>query len=92
MELTQISHTANDCTALYSVELGKVKTLKDMLDTITTNPMEWGNIEVEKIKKTCEYKCGKVSHNFNEQELNSEILECVASGGWSMMNYYVTLK
>lgn len=98
--LTQSTPTAGDCTAGYKVTLEKECTLQEFIDAILTNKREWGYIKVA--KRDCawynypgfSYRYGEISGepNLPEEVYGYKVKSVTANGGWSNMDYIVTLE
>lgn len=98
--LTQSTPTAGDCTAGYKVTLDKEYTLQEFIDAVLTNKGEWGYINVA--KGDCawynyprfSYRYGEVygEPNLPEEVYGYKVKSVTASGGWSAMDYIVTLE
>ena len=87
MTFIQTHSTGSDCTAPYDVVLDHKYTFGELLDEIL-NKGEWGWITVEKtIFEYRNSKCGE----YPESLRNYIVKEVKAAGGYSRMDYYVTL-
>jgi len=89
-KLNRVTRIFGDETAGYEVILDKKYTVKELLDTVLGIKSEWGSFSI-KNGNCCEYEGGKLLSNLSEEDLNKEVVKVDASGGWSMMNYYVTV-
>lgn len=98
--LTQSTPTAGDCTAGYRVDLDKDYTLQEFIDAVLSNKGEWGYINVA--KRDCawynfpgfSYRYGEITGepNLPEKVYNYKVKSVSASGGWSRMDYIVSLE
>lgn len=98
--LTQTTPTGGDCTAGYNVNFDKEYTLQEFIDAVLTNKGEWGYIKVA--KRCCiwyDYPCigyryGKITGkpNIPETVYGYKVKSVTASGGWSRMDFIVTLE
>lgn len=89
IRLQQDTPTGGDCTAGYKLILSEKVTVADVVAKALSSG-EWGSIQVggEKI----EYKRGEIiGSNFSDKLLSSTIISGRASGGWSLMDYYLEL-
>lgn len=98
IKLIQCSETHGDCTAEYSVILDKSYTVEEFINEVLTKN-EWGYIGIYNEGQAwfdfgdpnCEYKYDKLVTQMPEDILKEEISEVKASGGWSRMDYLLTL-
>ena len=99
--LIQCTPTGYDCTVGYRVNLDKEYTLQEFIDAILTNKKdEWGGIKI--VKRNCpwysrpciDYKYGNITNkpNIPEKVFSYKVKSVTAHGGWSSMDYIVTLK
>lgn len=98
--LTQTTPTGGDCTAGYRVNLDKEYTLQEFIDAVLANKGEWGGIKIA--KRNCAwynypcigYRYGKITSepNIPEGVYSYKVKSVNANGGWSNMNYIVTLE
>lgn len=99
--LTQYTQTFGDCTAGYRVCLDKEYTLQEFVDAILTNKKdEWGEIKIA--KRNCpwydypsiDYRNGNITNtpNIPEEVFGYKVKSATAHGGWSAMDYIVTLE
>ena len=84
----------------YDVEFDKEYTLKEFFDFILTNKLdEWGSVSISEKEESfyfCEtvfeYNRGELKTlKLSEDELSKKIGVARANGGYSLMNYYVTI-
>lgn len=98
--LIQSTRTAGDSTAGYKVILDKEYTLREFIDAVLTNKDEWGYIRV--VKRDCawynyprfSYYYGEIpgEPNLPEEVYGYKVKSVTASGGWTRMDYVVTLE
>lgn len=85
-----------DCTSDYKVKLDKSYTVSEFVSDVVSDEREWGYIYIGKNcidnEAKCEYRWGKLLSEFNERYLDRKIINATASGGWSRMDYYLTLE
>ena len=102
-ELIKSSQDFSDATALYDVKLDKSYTLGEFVDTVLTITKEWGIIRVVQEGVSwieypkCEYRYGKFFPekswlDLPPETLNKKIVLAKAHGGWSNMDYTLTLE
>lgn len=85
-----ISEIHGDCTGEYEVKLDKQYTVREFIETILKEkPKEWGNIGIK--SNWFEYKYGKVTENLPVEYLDKIVKEVKVSGGWSRMDYLITI-
>ena len=89
-----------DCTAHYNVELLKSFTVGEFIQyVINERPGEWGYIGIHNDgdpwfsegEPSCKYKRGKLLSEMPSEILDKKIKSISADGGWSSMNYKLTL-
>lgn len=82
-----------DCTTAYDVRLSRPCTVGEFIRTVlATFPNEWGTFRIY-CMGVCEYRAGEVLKcDFSYDTLEREIYSISASGGWSRMDYLITLK
>lgn len=99
--LTQCTPTFGDCTARYRVDLDKEYTLQGFVDAILTNKKdEWGKISIVKSNVPwyfypyIGYQRGSITgeSNIPEKVFTYKVKSVIANGGWSVMDYIVTLE
>ena len=97
MRFTPTGNTAGDCSTPYSVTEYESRTVGEFInEVLESRPNEWGEFSIIEdsyfIRHSCEYKSGRLLGEFQKSVLKKEI-ECVnASGGWSNMDYRITVK
>ena len=92
---------ASDCTASYDVKLKKNMTVKEFIDEVLTRG-EWGDIYIydpddrhnfyRRRDCNCNYIRNKVKYDFPGDILGKTILSIAGHGGWSRMDYVLTLE
>lgn len=95
MKREQISRTRGDCTATYLVTEYNATTVEEFISEVLTEcPSEWGDIRDDLHHLIAEYKYGKIvsSDSTAEQLLNKRIIKIVGNGGWSCMDYLITIE
>ena len=96
-KFTQTGKTSGDETTPYMVSLNKECSVSEFIDSVLKRN-EWGYIGIRSHRHifgfpNCEYRRGKiVSTNFTEESLSRKVATVSASGGWSRMDYILTLK
>lgn len=97
LKFEQCGKTSGDETTPYNVSLNKICTLRELIDTVLKRK-EWGYIGVKCVgsifgNPSCEYKKDKIiKSNFTDDYLDRVVDTVFASGGWTRMDYKVTLK
>lgn len=90
-----------DCTSNYKVIIhNKPLTFKNFVDEVLQRNNEWGEIRLGKswidcigATKSIEYSKGQIlKDDLLAEYSDCEVLEIKANGGWSKMDYYVSLK
>lgn len=98
MKFIQLKPTGSDCTAPYSVSEIKTTTVGNLIkEILTENPKEWGYIGIKDDKNIfgnprCEYSYGKLLNNLPDDILSMEFENVSSNGGWSRMDYLITVK
>lgn len=98
MKFTQLRPAAGDCTAPYSVTNYKAKKVGELIQEILKEkPKEWGYIGIKDGcsifgNPECEYRYGKLLNTMPGDILEAEIEKVSSSGGWSRMDYLITIK
>ena len=94
MYFTMTGNPRGDCTCPYSVRGYNARTLREFInEVITETPKEWGYIDINPMERRVEYRWGDILKNeFDDATLDREIDTVSADGGWSRMDYVVTLK
>lgn len=92
-----------DCTRAYRIKLDRQYTVEEFIETVLTKRSgEWGYIGIrvteggfsERVfgNPCCEYKWGKLLSTLPKKYLNKKIIEVTGDGGWSRMDYLITLE
>lgn len=91
--LIQDTPEAGDCTAGYKVQFSKTCTVREFIEEVLKkNPGEWGEFELKHFGVRTEYKYGRlVKQKFADELLDSKIVRAYASGGWTRMDYKLTI-
>ena len=99
--LKRTSKIHSDESAFYDVILKHKMTLSEFIDAVLENTGEWGHIGLE-FKGTifgypcCDYRYGSLTEEskatFTENQLNSTVKYVKSNGGWTNMNYLITLE
>ncbi|MBS9774591.1 MAG: hypothetical protein KGV59_05475 [Tenacibaculum sp.] len=93
IKLTQNTRVGGDETTGYSVELTKEYTVKKFVDEVVSNEGEWGSIIVNNdYSSVCKYKWGKLLSELPLDVLDKKVVSATASGGWSRMDYLLTVE
>lgn len=92
LRFKSITSMGQDGTSGYEVTVNRACTLYELIRTVLTRN-EWGCISTTSFEGSCEYKGKEVTmSSFSYSTLEREVGEIRASGGWSRMDYRVTLK
>lgn len=88
----QSSEMRGDCTSSYDIELKPNTTLKELIEYVLTNLNEWGYFHCERY--SVEYdKSGDIKgENSLLPFYDRKIKKVVGSGGYSCMDYFITLE
>lgn len=96
MKFQQVGRTAGDETTPYKVTDFKSRTVGEFIQEVLREyPKEWGYISVgghfyqQRQKGSCEYRYGRLLSDMPDELLGIEIMEVLASGGWSRMDYTI---
>lgn len=96
-KFTQIGKTSGDETTPYMVSLNKECSVGEFIDSVLKRN-EWGYIGIKNHRHifgspNCKYRRDKiVNTEFTEKYLYRKVATVSASGGWSRMDYILTLK
>ena len=102
--LTPAGQEGGDCTRPYDVSLCKDFTVEELIRVITEGVdecgrSEWGYIGICNrgyypfTVERCEYRGGEIiSKNIPEEQLRKKVVSVRASGGWSRMDYCLTIE
>lgn len=97
-ELKQTGEERGDCTAPYAVILDKPYTVQDFVNTVLERTEDWGYIGIDDHKNwsngtpNCEYRWGNLKTRMPEEIMDKPIKSVKADGGWSRMDYLLTLS
>ena len=97
-KLKQLRPEGGDCTAPYDVILDKEYTLEEFVKTVVSRDDEWGEIRVDIGRRSyfdnpyCEYKWGELLSVLPDDLIYKKIISVKAHGGWSAMNYFITVN
>ncbi|MCD8435849.1 hypothetical protein LNJ03_11150 [Tenacibaculum dicentrarchi] len=85
-----------DETAGYKVMLDKGYTVETFIKEVLTRKNEWGYIGVDSGaifgSPNCEFKNGVLIGNLPDNIMNNKIISIRANGGWSRMDYLLTIS
>lgn len=90
--------TGGDCTAPYYVDLKGTPTVRDFINAVLDDKSEWGYIGI--YNKNSIFGTPNIEFRYGETKISDEmeeyldkiIIDAVASGGWSRMDYILVLK
>ena len=98
-KLSQKTPEGRDCTAAYEVILDKEYTVREFIYIVLTEfPRDWGKIRVDDGSifgpVICAYWHGDIEDisKLDKQYVDRRVISARAHGGWSLMDYYLTLK
>lgn len=93
LDFEQQGPMRGDCCATYSVKLSRACTLQELIDYILTQRRSWGYLRIKgNLFPSFEYKYGQyVCSSLTETDLRRKVAEISANGGWSRMDYFVSL-
>lgn len=93
LDFKQQGPTRGDCCAAYSVKLSRACTLQELIAYILTQRHSWGFLRIKGNLFSCfEYRYGLIIGTaITKVDLCREVSEVTADGGWSRMDYFVTL-
>ena len=96
-KLKQCGPVRGDETAPYEVTFSEPLTVKDFVSDVLSNKEEWGYIGISKERTifgdpNCEYRWGKLLSCLPPEYLSKKIVSAEASGGWSRMDYLLTVE
>lgn len=96
--LVQTAGPFGDSTSAFDVNITGDFTVDEFINhVLTTKPMEWGDFIIGNLwngVKICEYRKGEIikyAKDYEKKYKNKVVWTAKASGGWSMMNYGLTL-
>lgn len=92
--LTQDTPTGGDCTAGYKVQFSNEYTVREFIEEVLKkHPGEWGDIKLKNLEARTKYRYGTlVKQNFPDQLPDSKIVKAYAVGGYSNMDYILTIE
>ena len=87
-----------DECSLYNVQIEEKTTVKDIIDFALNRKEEWGDIYINN-KKLFEYRHGELLLHDNlikygiqpDSEKKKIVKNVIAYGGWSAMDYHITV-
>lgn len=97
-EFIQTRPEGGDCTASYDVILDKEYTVLDFIFEVVRNRKdEWGSFHIQTGEKifdgpSIEYRYGKTLTGIPEDVCFKKIKRVWSNGGWSAMDYFITLE
>ena len=93
LDFEQQGPMRGDCCATYNVKLSRTCTLQELIDYILTQRRLWGYLRIKgNLFPSFEYKYGQyVCSSLTEADLQRKVAEISANGGWSRIDYFVTL-
>lgn len=95
-KVVQLRPEGSDCTAPYSVELNGEYTVAEFIHDVLLNKREWGYIYIDSNntyrEPLCEYRNGELKTEPKAEYLNLKVTCARAHGGWSCMDYVLTLE
>lgn len=90
----------DDATSTYKVNLDKMYTVRDLVEEVLTHEDEWGyiGIKTSRSKGTFGDPCGQFKHGKDisvfehlEDYLDDEVTSVVANGGYTRMDYLISV-
>ena len=92
--LTQATPTGGGCTAGYDVKFSNEYTVRELIEEVLkTHPGEWGYFQLKNVGVRTEYRYGRlVKQKFADVLLDSKIVKAYAVGGYSNMDYILTIE
>ena len=93
LDFEQQGSMRGDGCITYSVKLSRTCTLQELIDYILTRRRSWGCLRIKgNLFPSFEYKHGQyVCSSLTEADLQRKVAEISANGGWSNMDYFVSL-
>lgn len=97
IKLKQTGPEAGDCTAPYDVILDKPYTVREFISAVLTERTDdWGYIGINNHRSffgspKMEYKRGVGEYEPLKDFYDKPVKEATASGGWSRMDYLLTV-
>lgn len=95
IELVHLAGPFGDCCSSYAVKFPTDMTVQEFIETVVAeNPGEWGRIGFGwNHPKLAEYNHGSIIYTSEYAKYKSKkIIKVDAHGGWSLMDYNITLK
>lgn len=96
-DFRQCGPECGDCTAPYDIVFYKKYTVREFIQEVLTRK-EWGRIGIYNPKENpffgspcCEYRHDQLKSHLPENLMDKTIKSASASGGWTLMNYILTL-
>ena len=100
--LKEVGGPFGDETCNYELVLYKEMTVREFVEQVLSDEREWGTIHIYDPKgKTpwarryggpkCEYRRGRLVSVFPDEILDKVIVSGKSNGGWSLMDYDLTL-
>ena len=97
--LYQLRPEGSDCTAPYRVELTCRYSVGAFINEVLKDKREWGYIGIDRGRGSsiyghpeCQYRYGELLYTLPDEFLGLKILKARASGGWSRMDYLLTVE
>lgn len=91
MKLIAIGRTMGDETSPYSVTEYKAKTVVEFINEVLERTREWGDINVKGLGRI-EYRKGELLNPIPETWQYKMIDKIESVGGWSRVDYFITIK
>lgn len=91
IKLTRIGDISSNKTSRYSVELSRECTLGEFIDCVLELKREWGCIKTNKGDYIRYCRGEIVGKSFREESLSRKILKIQGRGGWSRIDYNITI-
>lgn len=93
LDFEQQGSMRGDGCITYSVKPSRTCTLQELIDYILTYRSTWGNLRIKgDLFSSFEYKRGRqVRSSLTEADLQRKVAEISANGGWSNMDFFVSL-
>jgi hypothetical protein len=97
-KFVQSTPVGGDCTCGYEIQLDKLYTVKEFVDTVVKEKnKEWGCIGISDGKSifgspNCQYRCGElITEQLPDDILLMPVKKASASGGYSRMDYKIDI-
>lgn len=93
----QTGTTLGDCTTPYEGEFEKPMEVHELVALVLENTQDWGYIGIRDNETIfgnprCEYRYGKLLSELPNELMCKKIERISASGGWTRMDYLLTLE